>query len=170
MKLCTVYIILLLPIIGIGQTKISKGKKDQLRPNHQLKVAFTMYNHAERIFNGITTYVLTDSLIEVKKQYLGDKKSKVVYTNIISNLTQLLSEFKKVNLDSLENYYFNDCVMITSGDEYYFDFVCGSTRKSVSLHHYYVNEVAEVVKIINSTLPDKYQFRYVSKDTQQGCK
>jgi hypothetical protein len=170
MKLWAVYIILLFPILGFGQTTTGNGIMADIKSSPKLKVAFSMYNHAERIFNGVTTFILTDSLIEVKKQYFGDKKSKVVYSNIISDLNQLLSEFKKVRLDSLENYYFNDCVMIISGNEYFFDFVCGSTEKSVSLHHYYVKEIAEIVKLINSTLPDKYQFRYVSKDTQQGCK
>lgn len=129
-----------------------------------------MYNHAERFFNGVTTYILTDTLIEVRKQYLGDKKSKVIYSNTVSSSSQLLSDFKKMRLDSLKTYYFNECVFVTSGDEYFFDFEYESSKKSVSLHSYYVKEIEEAVKLINSTLPEKYHFRYVSKDTDQGCK
>ena len=170
MKICAINIILIFPLLTFGQSEIVKGKKSNIESIPKLKIAFTTYNHAERIFNGVTTYILTDSLIEVKKKYFGDKKSKVVYSNIISNLQQLMSEFKKIRLDSLAEYYYNECVMITSGDEYCFDFICGSTKKSTSLHHYYLKEVEEVVKLINSTLPDKYQFHYVPKDTEQDCK
>lgn len=170
MKIWTVFIILLFPIIGLGQIKADNGENSNTTTSPKLKVAFTMYNHAQRIFNGVTTYTLTDSLIEVKKQYFGEQKSSVIYSNIVSNLTQLLSDFKRLNFDSLKTHYFNECVFITSGDEYFFDLEYASTKKSVSLHHYYVKEVAEAVKLINSTLPDKYHFRYVSEKTEQGCK
>lgn len=169
MKLWRVYIILLFPLIGFGQTKTLKGKKFSNKPDPEFEIAFTTFNHAERIFDGTTTYMLTDSLIKVSKQYFGDKKSTVVYSNVITNLRQLLFEFKKIRLDSLEDIYLNNCVMATSGDEYFFYFQYGSMKKSMSLHHYYLKEIAKVIQLINSTLPGKYQFRYVSNDTKQDC-
>jgi hypothetical protein len=165
-----VCIILLLPAMCFGQLKVDKSQKGELRLKPKLKLAFTRYNHAERIYDGVTTYTLKDSLIELRKQYLGDKKSKLIYSNTISNLNELLLEFKKVRLDSLDTYYFNKCIMTTSGDEYFFDFKYEPTKKSISLHAYYIKEIAEAVKLINSTLPEKYQFRYASEDNKQNCK
>lgn len=60
--------------------------------------------------------------------------------------------------------------MITSGDEYFLDITKNSTKKSISLHHYYLKQLEDIIQIINSKLPKKYKFHYLSKDEKQDCK
>jgi hypothetical protein len=73
-------------------------------------------------------------------------------------------------MDSLKDYYFNYCVMITSGDEYFLNFTNSSTKKSISLHHYYLKQLEEIIQLINTNLPKKYQFQYLTSGERQDCK
>ena len=136
----------------------------------RFRVSFSTFNHAERIFNGTTTYTLTESSIKVTKTYFGDTASKTVYSKKIKNSQALISALDKIEVDTLKDFYFNYCVMITSGDEYFLDFIKNSTRKSISLHHYYLKQLDDIIQLIDSNLPSKYQFRYLNNDEKQDCK
>lgn len=138
--------------------------------SNRFKISFSTYNHAERIFNGTTTYTLTESSIKVTKVYFGDTASKTVYSKKIKKTLQILSELNRIELDSISDYYFNYCVMPTSGNEYFIEMLKNKSKKSISLHHYYLKQLDDIIKIINSTLPRKYQFRYLKKDEKQDCR
>ena len=138
--------------------------------SNKFSISFSTFNHAERIYNGSTTYHLTDTSIKVSKTYFGDTASKIIYSKKIKHNQTLISQLSKIQVDTLEDYYFNFCVMMTSGDEFYLDFTQNSTKKSISLHHYYLKQLDDIVQVINSTLPSKYQFRYLNKDEKQDCK
>ena len=101
--------------------------------------------------------------------FFGDTTSKTVYLKPVKNNQTLISTIDKSGLDSLKDYYFNNCVMITSGDEYFLDFESNSTQKSISLHHYYLKQLDDIIQIINSNLPKEYRFQYLAKDTKQDC-
>ena len=73
-------------------------------------------------------------------------------------------------MENLKDCYFNYCVMVTSGDEYFLDFTNNSKTKSISLHHYYLKQLDEIIKLINANLPKKHQFQYLTKDERQDCK
>ena len=158
MKILAVLISLLYCSIVFGQSQSDK-----------FNISFSTFNHAERIYNGTTTYKLTESSIKVTKTYFGDTISKTVYSKKIKNKQTLISALSEIRLDTLKDYYFNYCVMITSGDEYFLDYIKNSTKKSISLHHYYLKQLDDIIQLINSNLPKKYQFRYLSKDEKQDC-
>lgn len=169
MKILAALIFLSFYSVAFGQNQLDKNilvNKDSI---DKFSISFSTFNHAERIFNGTTTYLLTESSIKVTKTYFGDTKSKTVYLKSISKTPILISALNNINLDTLKDYYFNNCIMITSGDEYFLDFVNRSTKKSISLHHYYLRQLDDIIQIINSTVPKKYQFQYLAKDTKQDC-
>lgn len=159
MKISAVLISLFCCSVSLGQIQ-----------SDSFRISFSTFNHAERIFNGTTTYILTESSIKVTKTYFGDTTSKTVYSKKIKNNQSLVLALDKIEMDSLKDYYFNYCVMITSGDEYFLDFIRNSTKKSISLHHYYLKQLDDIIGIINSNLPSKYQFLYLNKDDKQDCK
>jgi hypothetical protein len=136
----------------------------------KFSISFSTFNHAERIFDGTTTYLLTETSIKVKKTYFGDTTSKTIYSKKIKNSQSLILTLSKIEIDTLKDYYFNYCIMITSGDEYFLDFRHNSKKKSISLHHYYLTQLEDIIQIINSNLPNKYRFQYLTKDEKQDCK
>jgi hypothetical protein len=142
-----------------------KGKNAKIK----FSLSFSTFNHAHRLFDGTTTFELTESAIKVKKTFLGDTKSKTIYSKSISRPAKILATINKITLDSLKDFYFNNCVLITSGTEYFFRLTIDSTKKSITAHHYYVKELDDIVNLINSCLPDKHRLKYLSKYTQQNC-
>jgi hypothetical protein len=144
--------------VSFGQNQIDK-----------FSISFSTFNHAERIFAGTTTYLLTETSIKVKKTYLGETSSKTIYSKKIKNRQSLILTLAKIDIDTLKDYYFNYCIMITSGDEYFLNFTHNSQKKSIRLHHYYLTQLDDIIQIINSNLPNKYRFQYLSKDVKQDC-
>lgn len=169
MKILEVVLFLLWTSACFGQTNSSKLIDKSALTKSVFKIYFTTFNSAERIFNGTTTYFLTDSIIKVTKTFFDDTTRKTVYLSPIKNRHVLISSINKIALDSLQDYYFNTCVMITSGEHYIFDFEKSSTKKTISLHHYYLKQLDEIIQIINSNLPKKYHYRYLPQDTKHDC-
>jgi hypothetical protein len=169
MKISGVLILLFFVSVAFGQSQSDKDNFVSKDSVNKFSISFSTFNHAERIFNGTTRYLLTESTIKVTKTFFGDSKSKIIYSKTIPKAQSLIETINKIGLDSLKEYYFNNCIMITSGDEYFLDFVNGSTKKSISLHHYYLKQLDDIIQIINSHLPKKYQFQYLPNYTKQDC-
>ena len=145
----------------------------QVKPS-KFSLTFSSFNHAAKISEGTTTYLLTESSIKVTKtsaEYFGKTETKTVYFSPIpiSKSERLISEINEIGLDSLKEYYFNECIMITSGDEYFFSFANSKLKKEINLHHYYLKQIEDVVRLINSIIPQKYHFKYLDKETKQDC-
>jgi hypothetical protein len=135
----------------------------------EFSFSLTTYNHAARIYDGVTTYELTNSFIKVSKTYLFDSMSKTVYLKRITKNDRILSAINRTRLDLLEDFYFNYCILATSGNEYFVNFVCDSTDLHISIHHYYIGQIDDIVQIINSKVPKKYRLHYLERDTKQDC-
>src|SRR5690242_12307916 len=150
---------------------LSSGWNSSIQqPAPPFSLSLTTFNHAERFFDGTTTYVLTDRFIKVSKTYLLDTISTTVYSKRVYQPDTILSAINKIGLDSLKDSYFNYCVMTTSGTEYFVDYVSSSSDKHISLHHYYLRQIEDIIQIINSKLPKKYQLKYLGKGTKQDCR
>ncbi|MDJ1502064.1 hypothetical protein [Xanthocytophaga agilis] len=135
----------------------------------RFRLSIVSFNHASQLVDGITTYVVTDSILQVKKTFPGDTTSKVVYSKPIQLNQAQMAVIDKIVSDSLDEYYTTNCVLATSGDEYDINYQTDSRQKRIHLHHYYLQQVDEIKQIINVHLPEKYQFQYLPKDTQQDC-
>ncbi|PZE15633.1 hypothetical protein DNU06_17070 [Putridiphycobacter roseus] len=88
-------------------------------------------------------------------------KAKVDY-NTIDNIDSL-------QLTNLRNDYYNKCILITSGNEYFVSIKTKKGVKSIHLHHYYLKQVEDLIAEINKLLPEKYAVRYLSEATEQNC-
>jgi len=169
MKILAVTIFIFSVTLVLGQNQLIIDNIDSKVSINKFEVSLSTFNHAERFYNGTTTYLLTESSIKVTKIFFGNPKSNIVYENSIPKTQMLISKINNIELDSLHEFYFNNCVMITSGNEYFLDFVNNKSKKSISLHHYYLKQLDDIIQLINSNLPKKYQFQYLTKDTKQDC-
>lgn len=79
-------------------------------------------------------------------------------------------DFQSLDFNGLEDNYDNRCVVLTSGDEYFVSIGYGNEAKNIHLHHYYKEEVAQLVAKINNLLPEEHHINYVGADTHQDCK
>jgi hypothetical protein len=151
----------------VGQTKSSIQQK--INPSSAFKLSLTTFNHATLLFKGTTTYLLTDKSIKIIKTPFGEKKSTIVFSKPLLSFQDSSALINNFGLDSLKDIYDNYCVMVTSGDEYFLDYNGNSMKKKISLHHYYLKPLDDIVKLINSFLPESFHFIYLKKDTRQDC-
>ena len=158
MKLFEVLILILFASNTLGQVKPSK-----------FTLTFSTFNHAEWLMRGQTTYKLTESELKIINTPFGDKKGKEVFSKTISPHKNFIDTILNLRLDSLKDDYTNWCVMITSGDEYFLNFSSPKQEKNISLHHYYLKQLDDIIQIFNSMIPPKFQFSYLKKDEKQDC-
>jgi hypothetical protein len=59
--------------------------------------------------------------------------------------------------------------MPTSGEEYTVVFKSSTHYKIISLHHYFLDQIADVVQLVNDGVPEQFKLRYLSKATWQDC-
>ncbi len=168
MKMLSVCFVLFFTSFAFGQSQSGKDNisKDSIG---KFRLSFSTFNYAARVYSGTTTYILTESSLKVTKAFFGSTKRKTIYSKSNSKIQKIASAIMQIGLGSLDEFYYNYCVMVTSGDMYFLDFTIDSTTKNVILHHYYLKQLDDIIKLINSGLPKKYQFQYLTKDTKQDC-
>ena len=169
MKTSATILFFLLASTTFGQHEPSKEKIAYKDSIYTFKLTFSTFNHAELIFEGAATYQLTESSISIKKKFFLDTSDKVVYKRKIQKSRNCLLAITQLRLDTLKDYYFNYCVMITSGNEYFLDYSSNSETKHITLHHYYLKQLDDIIQIFNANLPKKYRIDYLTKDEKQGC-
>ena len=130
-------------------------------------ISFSRYNHAERIYDGTWTYSIKENVLEIRRRTLFAEEDSLIFKSTLEN--NALTNIKTLSLDSLSDYYFNECIMITSGEEYYITYVNGQKEKQVHLHHYYHSLVEQIVNEINLLIPKEFKVRYLTKETEQDC-
>ena len=168
MKYSKLFILILYSNLSFGQNNIHRKQADSSYLKFSL--TFSAFNHAEMIFDGETTYKMTNTSIEVINTSFGDKKGKVIFRQRFPDSLTFSLAVKNVGLDSVEDFYYNYCVMVTSGNEYFLRFKTAKIKKEIDLHHYYLKQVDDIVNIMNSKLPIKYKIHYLTKETKQDCK
>jgi hypothetical protein len=150
-----------------GQTQSSK--KGLTDSDHSFNLSFTTFNHAEWLFNGSTTYLLTDTSVKVMNTAFGEKNSRTIFSKTLSASENPAITVYNYRLDTLKDFYFNYCVIMTSGDEYFLDVKSSTIKKQIRLHHYYLKQLDDIIQLINSHLPEEYQFSYLTKNEKQDC-
>lgn len=158
MKIFILIVFIISSLVSLGQDSTKA-----------FKLTFTTFNHAQRIYNGTTSYILTNSSIKVTKTFLGETKGETVYSRKLPKAQRPTTSISRIRIDSLKDLYLNYCMVPTSGDEYFLNYSDKSTSKKISLHHYYLKQLDDIIQIINSNLPEKYQFQYLPKETKQDC-
>lgn|GEM_PF-1935921 len=131
-------------------------------------LSLSLYNHAELVYKGSMTYRLTNDYLGISRRNLFDKRDIPLYsTNIRKSVSDSIGLLR---LDTLQFFYHNDCVMSTSGNEYFISIERGRQEKRIHLHSYYHPQVERLIGIMNAVVPEEYRIHYMSKDTKQDCK
>jgi hypothetical protein len=162
----------LLPFLSFIGLELFTPKEDNSKHDattSKFTLTFSRFNHAEWLMEGQTTYILTDKQIKIINTSFGEKKGKQIFSKIIAP-NNYVETIVKLRLDTLRDHYTNWCVMTTSGDEYYLDFSSPKQKKKISLHHYYLKQLDEIIQILNALVPKKFQFSYLPKDEKQDCR
>jgi hypothetical protein len=165
MKLFGIIILIFYSFVIFGQTNTSRDSSNTSAATFSL--SFSTFNHAEW---DVTTYLLTDRSIKVMNRTLGKKSDRTIFSKNLSPSWNPTLIIDNLRLGSLNDFYFNYCVLTTSGNEYFLDVKANSIKKHISLHHYYLKQLDDIIQLINSQLPKKYQYRYLSKNEKQDCK
>lgn len=130
-------------------------------------LSITTYNHAEQLFDGILIFKLKETHLTVSRTYMFSNKTTELFSKTVS--TDFKNEIKNVPLTDLREYYFNSCVLPTSGNEYFISTKTDAATKSITLHHYYLPQIDTLVTKLNTQLPDSLQIHYLSSNTEQNC-
>ena len=114
------------------------------------------------------TYTLKNDHLTISRRVLFSKKEEVLYSGQIKQA--LLEPLIHFNSDTLNTFYYNYCVVSTSGNEYFITLTKGTLEKRISLHHYYHAQVEALIKLLNLCIPEEYSIHYLGRDTKQNCK
>jgi len=142
--------------------------KETAKSNSNFSLSITTYNHAEQIFNGITTYSLTKDTLTIHKKFMFSDKDTILFSKKLD--FNSIDQIEKIRLDSLEDFYFNYCIMATSGNEYFISTTIDTVNKEISLHHYYNQQIDRLINELNKNIPDSFKLDYLTKETKQDCK
>lgn len=137
-------LILTCGLLVYGQN-LTTHKPIKTKSNFLLTIS--TYNHAERIFNGTLTYKLDDSILTISRRAMFSNKDTTLLSKTVDSNS--LDRIKNIRLDSLKDFYFNYCIMATSGNEYFVSITTDQTSKKINLHCYYEPQVARLINKLN---------------------
>ena len=161
------YLIIILNLVLSNSNQalaISKPKPSDKRSFYSLTLR--KYNHDELI-NGELTFKLNNDRFTIAKNQLINQNDNLLYSKKIRE--SLIDQLKSIKLDTLQNYYFNRCVLATSGTEFFISISKDTIKKDIYLHHYYNQQIEQLISNLNKLIPDKYKIKYMSPDTKQDC-
>ena len=92
-----------------------------------------------------------------------------LYTNHKFDSDKLFGEISNLCLDTLKEVYYNNCVDTISGYDYSILIETKAMTKSITLHHYYIKQVEDLVGLLNKYLPQTLQIQYLSRENRQDC-
>lgn len=127
----------------------------------------TTYNHADRIHEGTWAYEFEDDTLVVRRYPLFSIRDSIMYSTMVED--SWAEDLKSLKLDTLKDFYFNHCVMVTSGNEYQVTMKRDDIMKKIDLHYYYHVQIEALVEAINRNIPARYSVRYLPKETEQDC-
>ena len=137
-KMTYIFTILILTceFITCGQSTTSKLP---IKTISNFSLSITTYNHAEQLFKGTTTYYLKNDTLKIHRSFMFSDKDTILLSKKIDNNS--LERIKNIRIDNLKDFYFNHCVMATSGSEYFISTTIDTVNKKITLHHYYNKQI-----------------------------
>ena len=141
--------------------------KEPTNTKSNFSLSITTYNHAEQIFDGKTTYSLIKDTLTIHKIFVFSDQDSILFSKKLD--TNSIEKLEKIRLDSLEDFYFNHCIMGTSGNEYFISTTIDTVNKKISLHNYYNEQIEKLINELNKNIPKSFKLDYLPKDTKQDC-
>ena len=102
--------------------------------------------------------ILTNNQLKIifKSDLVGEKDSVLFSKSLQPSDT--LRQISNINLDSLKEYYSNDC--ISDGSQVTVTLKKNGKEKSVHLSNFYQDDVGKIIYLINSLVAEKYKVWY----------
>ncbi len=107
-------------------------------------------------YSVLTVLTQKELKILLKGGLLGEKDS-VLYSQYLLP-SDTLEQISNLNLDSLKDYYSNDCML--DGSQVTVTFKKEGREKSVHLSNFYQEDIGKVLYLVNSLVADKYKVWY----------
>ncbi len=145
----------------------SRIDSKQTIKNSQFSLSLSTYNHAELISESTMTYQLKNDSFTITRQGKFAKADSLLFSSTIER--NLVGQIMMMKLDTLDDIYINKCVMGTSGTEYHISIQRDTISKSIYLHHYFLQQIEDLIVNINKVVPEKYKIDYISSNTRQNC-
>ncbi|HLP11956.1 MAG TPA: hypothetical protein VK177_08505 [Flavobacteriales bacterium] len=161
---CILILFLLAPHVNAQTPAITQAIKN--KPAYLLTI--TTLNHAERVFKGILYYALTNNELTIRRQNFPGNSDTLLFSKKTDAL--IIEKIKNMQFDNLDSLYINNCVMLTSGNEYFISITNATVSKKISLHHYYHMQVEKLVNEVNKLVPAEFKINYLKSETKQNCK
>lgn len=158
-------LILICGLISCGQ---NNALQEAIENKSNFSLSITTYNHAEQIFNGITTYDLKNDTLKIHRSFMFSNKDTMLFSKTIDNNS--IEQIRIIRIDNLKDFYFNNCIMATSGNEYFISTTFDTVNKKISLHHYYHKQIERLINEVNKNIPDNLKLDYLTSETKQDCK
>lgn len=151
------------------------AQNDSIKAKNRLsakgfKLTILSFNHAEMLGNGMMSLKMTENYLELTNiPFLDRRKKRIVFSKKLSKFENSIIQISSFNLDTLKDYYMNQCIVPTSGNEYSIKYKTKNVAKEIGLHHYYLKQIDDLIRLVNLNLPSEYQIKYLLSDTEQDC-
>ena len=158
MKTTSLLIILILTcsLFACGQHTPTTESKPEIT---NFSVTISTYNHAGQMSDGTLIYHLKDSVLTVSKRYMFSESDTVLFSKVIE--VYKIERIRNIKINDLEDFYFNEHVLGTSGQEYYVSVTHDTITKKIHLHHYYHERIEKLITELNNLAPEKYRIPYL---------
>lgn len=130
-------------------------------------ISIGCYNHAEMLGNGEKVICVENGVLSVLKFEIFTHKETILFRKNLDLASVNL--IRDIRLDTLCEYYFNYCVMPSSGDEYHVLINSIAGKKEIYLHHYYHQQVERLIVELDKHLPKELRMKYLNIDNEQSC-
>jgi hypothetical protein len=163
--------IILLTFVAYGIYKnshtVSTTKPKSFGDNTNFSLSLRTFNHAEWLSKGVMIYKLKDDSFIISRHTIFQETDSVLFSKIIER--NLVEKVLVMKLDTLKSFYFNECVMATSGAEFDISIKRDTMSKNIQLHHYYHKQIEQLIIELNKAIPNEYKIDYMDLDTEQDC-
>jgi hypothetical protein len=164
----TTYILTLLFLTyGLFACGQNNAENKSVKTESKFSLTISTYNHAEQIFNGTLTYKLTKNILTISRRTMFSDKDTILLTKPVD--ANSIDQIQNIRLDSLKDFYFNNCIMATSGNEYFVSTTNDPVKKTIHLHHYYDRQIEMLINELNKHIPDNLRINYLTSETKQDC-
>lgn len=171
--------ILLLTFISCGQVSNKASNNNNGKDNHDIKLIpfeltvedadYSMAHSYIYKFSDKRMVILSRNDINIAGMRKGENIDTVYKSDL--KYTETLKKLSNMNLDSLQDGYFNRC--IEDGSQVTVNLCKDNKNKTIHLSNYYRAEIGIVIELINRLIPEKYKIWY-DKETllngQKNCK
>ncbi len=154
-------------ISGLSACQQTTSNEHSKKYPSNFSIVLSTYNHAELLFEGITSYKINHNILTVSNKSTLSQKDTVLYVENLS--ANQIIDIELIRLDTLSEMYNNNCVMPTSGSEFEISILKDGKTENINLHHYYHKQVEQLIIELNKLLPEIYTIQYLTNNTKQDC-